>query len=191
MLREIELEFAQLNHRWKLLCELFENDHNVDLLNRSGAHIFSLFQKLAVDDAMMALCRISDPPKSFGKSNNSLKFYYEQKKGHLDLGARQELERLFNNLDKVMIKIRSMRNLAISHTDHEVATKITNLTSIKYDEIESAIGLVREILNNLFESSGKYMPVTQGTTSATLLEVLSNGLKLQEANNQLNSDALG
>ncbi len=56
MLSEIELEFAQLNHRWKLLCDLFVDDSTVDLMNKSGSHVFTLFQKLVIDDVI--LCNV-------------------------------------------------------------------------------------------------------------------------------------
>lgn len=189
MLSEVELEFAQLNHRWKLICELFANDQNIELLNKSGAHIFSLFQKLTIDEVMMALCRISDPPKTCGKSNNSLKFYFEQRKGQLDAGAISKLDDMFGNLDNFMINIRKMRNLAISHSDHEVATKITNLPNISYDEIESTMELICKILNKIFDTRGKYMPATRGSAKASLLKILSYGLKVQEANTSLNTGA--
>ncbi len=178
MLSEIELEFAQLNHRWKLLCDLFVDDSTVDLMNKSGSHVFTLFQKLVIDDVILSLCRLSDPPRSCGKENNSLKYHFGKKRNHMAPEVVVETEDLFSKLDKEMSNIRDTRNWAMSHSDLEIATKLKDLPNITYDEIESIIELACKILNRIFETRGKYVPTSRGTSATTLLKVLSRGLEI-------------
>lgn len=172
MLSELELEFAQTRHRWKIFIELYESNENVELLNKSGAHIFSLFQKLVIDDTMMSLCRICDPEKSYGKENNSLRYHYEKSKSNLDSQLKVEIESLLDELKNKTENIRNMRNKAISHNDLEIALKQADLPQITYDEIEQSMDLICKILNKLFGTTGQYIPTTHGTSSHTLLEIL-------------------
>jgi len=181
MLSEIELEFSQLKHRWKLFCELYDKNEDVELLNKSGAHIFGLFQKLVIDDAMLALCRITDPPKSCGKNNNSLNYHFEERKYEMDSSLKNEILTLFESLNESMKNIRHMRNLGISHSDYDIAVKRKSLPNITYSEIEESIELVGEILNKLFNTTGQYLPTTSGTAGKYLLKILSEWHKIEKA----------
>ncbi len=176
MLSKLELEFAQLRHRWKLFCELYDKEENVELLNKSGAHIFSLFQKLAIDDTMLALCRICDPPKSCGRPNNSLKYHFESVRNIIDSKKVRNIENQIKSLDVHMENIREIRNKGVSHNDYAVAIGSSDLLKVTYDEIELSIKMVRKILNQLFGTRGEYMPVTNGSGSNTLLRILSNNV---------------
>src|SRR4030042_5336764 len=79
ILQAIEDEFILLKYHWKIFCQLYgSGPENIELLNKSGSNVFQLLQKLIIDDAMLKLCRLTDPPKSAGKETASIKGYLEK-----------------------------------------------------------------------------------------------------------------
>jgi HEPN superfamily AbiU2-like protein len=162
LFQAIEKEFIQLNYRWEIFRQLYDSgQENVDLLNKSGSNVFQLMQKLLLDDVMMCLCRLTDRDKSMGNENASLKNIY--KKIVLPDLIAEEVSELLTELDKHMKKITTLRNKALSHYDLTHALNTELLPKITYDEIDSSIETIRDILNKisgeLLDSSNEYVPM--------------------------------
>jgi hypothetical protein len=176
MLSKLELEFADIKYRWRIHSELFDDDENVNLLNRCGGQVFSMLQQLMVYDTLAAICRLCDPAKSAGQENNSIYNQYEKQKSKLNDSEVQEIDALLSCLESKMKNIRFLRNKAMSHNDLGVSEKAIMLPSIKYGEVDEVIELAGNLLNKIFRVSGTYSSVTAfGLGVTKLLEVLRAG----------------
>lgn len=176
MLSQLEMEFAQIKYRWRMYSELFDDNDNVNLLNRCSGKVFAMLQRLLVYDTLAALCRLSDSAKSMGQENNSIYNHYEKQKESLSKLEIQEVDLLLVFLEDKMKGIRILRNKAISHNDLGVAENAIRLSDITYGEIDEVIGLVGKILNKIFKVSGSYESVTAFSPGVSkLLKVLMAG----------------
>jgi len=174
-LTPIELEFAQIRYHWKIFCELFDNEKNVQLLNKSGSEVFRLFQRLLINDTMQSLCRIADPAQSYGNSNNSLRHHFDIIRKTLDSSSQDEIRNHLTALDLQLESIKKMRNKVLSHNDLAVVQKSADYPEVSYDDIEKTIDLICQILHKLFKTNGQYMPTSAVGGTSILLNVLSRG----------------
>src|ERR1700690_3989680 len=59
-----------LHSKWSEFQELFgDGSPRLDLLNRAAPNFFHLLQKLLYEDAMLHLCRLTDPAETRVKGN--------------------------------------------------------------------------------------------------------------------------
>ena len=181
LLNAIEREFIQLCYRWQLFCQLFDSGQkNIDLLNKSGSNVFQLLQKLIIDDAMLALCRLSDPDKSMGKENASIRNMLKKVRAELSDEDAREIDAKLSELKEHMNKISILRNKAISHTDYEHALNTVLLPRPTYGELEDSMKAIERMLNiitgKLYNYSSSYLPsMPYGHDGNKLLHVLSKG----------------
>lgn len=179
LLNAVEREFTQLHYRWLIFCQLFDSGQDkVDLLNKSGSNVFQLLQKLIIDDVMMSLCRLSDPPKSMGYENASLKNLVEKLEQKLPVESQNVITAKFAELQKHLAQIAILRNKALSHTDLNHALNTESLPRPTYNELEGAIGAITNILNEItgrvFDYTSNYIPhLPFGCDGNKLLSVLA------------------
>jgi len=164
LLNAIEREFIQLRYRWVMFGQLFDSGQdNVDLLNKSGSNVFQLLQKLIIDDVMMSLCRLSDPPRSMGHENASLRNLFGKLEQELPSESQEKINAKLAELGEHLEKVTTLRNKALSHTDMTHALNTELLPRPTYDEIEGAIDAVTSVLNEItgrvFDYSSDYNPL--------------------------------
>lgn len=147
----IDSSVHSLTYRWKIFCELFDSgEDNIKLLNSSGAAVFGLMQRLMLDDAILHLSRLTDPASSGkNKDNASLKYLVELAKGHLDVNAVAGIEAKLSKLEAHVSSVRVHRMKALAHADLNHATKTEALPEIRYDDLEAAMQLCRELVMEL------------------------------------------
>ena len=62
---ELQNDFVWLQRKWSNFQELFgSGQERIDLLNRAASNFFYFLHRLLLEDAMLHLCRLSDPPKT-------------------------------------------------------------------------------------------------------------------------------
>jgi len=150
LLNAVNKQVIQLSYRWKIFCQLFDSGQdNIELLNKSGSNVFELFQRLVLDDAMISLSRLTDPEKSSGNENASVRNLLEKAKSHLKISTVTEVEAQITELDNYVLSIRKHRNKALAHSDLEHALNATALPPVTYDELESAMKTLQAIVNKI------------------------------------------
>jgi hypothetical protein len=66
---ELRNEVEWLQFKWSEFQELFEKGaQRIDLLNTVASKFFYFLHKLLFEDAMLHLCRLTDPPNDVGPS---------------------------------------------------------------------------------------------------------------------------
>ncbi len=62
---ELRDDVDWLRRKWSNFQELFgKGQERIDLLNRAASNFFYFLHRLFFEDAMLHLCRLSDPPKT-------------------------------------------------------------------------------------------------------------------------------
>lgn len=143
----------QLSFRWKIFCQLFDSGpDNIALLNASGAEVFGLFQRLALDDVIMALSRLTDPASS-GRNksdeNANIKYLLQNATDSLDQDTNAELQASLARLEDHVKNLRVHRNKALAHADLRHTLNPDALPQVLYDDLEGAMKECRNLMGKL------------------------------------------
>ncbi|MBM3551120.1 MAG: hypothetical protein FJX45_05000 [Alphaproteobacteria bacterium] len=173
-------QVIEISTHWKLYLQLFDSGtDNVDLLNASGSFVFGLLQRLMLYDITLAVARLTDPEASGqGKHRNenaSLKNLVSKVRKELAESDSQEIEKLLEQLDARVEKIRLHRNKLQAHAD--LKTSVQGLPGIAYDDLESAMAIIHKLVTIAGRAAGHNIlhfdvSFTYGTDGRKLLETL-------------------
>lgn len=143
----------QLSFRWKIFCQLFDSGpENIALLNASGAEVFCLFQRLALDDVIMTLSRLTDPAysgRNKSDENASIKYLLQNADNLLDQGIKSELQDSLARLEGHVKNLRVHRNKALAHADLQCTLQPETLPQVLYDDLEGAMKECRNLASKL------------------------------------------
>jgi len=134
--------------RFNEFRELFSRAEDVELQNAlTGGSLTWDIQRVLWDDLLLRVCRLTDPPKSGGKSNLSvtrLTSYCEEK----DPKLAQNVQRLVKGAEDKARFARDWRNRYISHADWERAvSRAKPLEPASLQQIGDALDAVHSVLN--------------------------------------------
>ena len=170
-----------LSYRWKIFCQLFDSGQdNVDVLNKSGSNVFELFQRLALDDVMMSLSKLTDPEGVGGKENASVKNLLAKASAHLEPASNAEIEALMAKLDGHVENLRKHRHKVLAHADLRHAFTACALPAVTYDDLENSMAtlqsIISKIASEIYGWTTAYDPIIPyGCGGDTLLTVLKRG----------------
>jgi hypothetical protein len=143
----------QVSFRWKIFCQLFDSGpENIALLNASGAEVFYLFQRLALDDVIMALSRLTDPAYSGKKKsdeNANIKYLLQNAAKLLDQDTNDELQASLTRLEGHVEGLRVHRNKALAHADLQHTLQPDALPQVLYGDLEGAMKECRNLMSKL------------------------------------------
>lgn len=181
----IDRNVQQVFTRWEIYTQLFDNGRkNVDLLNASGSYVFCLLQHLLLDDAILALSRLTDPPATGKHENASIKHLIGLVRPSLTPSDANDVDVSLGKLEKCVSNARTHRDKAIGHADLQHAVGSASLPGIAYTDLEGAMQELQKLMLRLGSSSirrvGGYRPIIAfGTDGNALLKHLRNAKGLQ------------
>ncbi|MCB1470528.1 MAG: hypothetical protein KDK08_26030 [Rhizobiaceae bacterium] len=139
-------EWCDLWLTWKQFENLFgHGPERVELLNKAGAAFFYRVDRHFFEAVTLALCRLSDPVKSAGKSNLTV-MRFEQFMDTEDRKTR--MSELLEAVKTATEFARDWRNRRISHNDYEL--KIGTAEPLK----DATRDLMNEAISALFQVLG-------------------------------------
>jgi hypothetical protein len=140
----------ELHVRWKLYRYLYaDRDERRALLNRNAPNIFGVLQAVLFDDCVLRLCRLTDPP-STGPHKSATVF---ELSSLLDASIADAIDAEFqsklSDLRTAMVKVRSVRNNRIAHSNLALASRVSREPSddLSVNEMDSAVRLLAKCLN--------------------------------------------
>src|SRR5258708_12664398 len=69
---QLEKSVITLNAKWNQFIELYATSENtVELLNKTANWFFKTFQRVLMDDILLSICRLTDPPE-MGRHHQNL-----------------------------------------------------------------------------------------------------------------------
>lgn len=187
--RELSNEETWLRLKWQNYRALYSNPETVTILNESAGSFFGMCQRVFFDDAISALCRITDRAETFGRENVSLK----RLMGELDNTNHSCLisnaDNALSDIEQKVAKIRIYRNKRIGHNDLQTSTNANDnpITGISRQDVTDTIDAIRDFLD-LFEIHFDQTSTAKIVTGAwdgaeTLVNYLKRANELREKDN--------
>lgn len=170
--------------KWEEFESLFgASQAQVDLLNGSAPLFFRIVQDLLWEDALIHLCRMTDPPSRGKKQNLTIQNLPDLVKPEI----RKSLETLISQADQKTQFARDWRNRRIAHKDLDLAlkTSIKALTPGSRSQVTCALQGVASALNFLENhycgSLVMYKDIKSVHGAESLLYYLGEGLDAEAA----------
>lgn len=113
-------EWSDLWLTWKQFENLFgHGPERVELMNRAGASFFYRVDKLLFESVALAVCRLSDPIQSAGKTNLTVRLFEK----YMDTNERKtKIQELLKEVISSTEFSRDWRNRKIGHNDYALKT---------------------------------------------------------------------
>ena len=173
-----------LHIKWKQYVELYgTKPERIELLNEAASLFFSVVQQVLWDDTLLHLTRLTDPPRSFGKPNLTLRLLPPLIDNDI---VRSTVEALINDACKRTGFARDWRNRRIAHSDLQLALeeKARPLEHASRQQVREALAAVDAVLNSVsehfFDFTTRFDLVSYSQGDAgSLLYVIRDGLKVE------------
>ncbi|MGE5111389.1 MAG: hypothetical protein ACM3JB_11065 [Acidobacteriaceae bacterium] len=176
-------ECVTLHWKWEEYVALFgKNAETVALLNKSAGAFFRIVQDMLFEDVLIHISRLTDPPKSAGKSNLTLRRLPVLIAGPL----RKDLDRLLAECEAKCAFARDWRMRRIAHNDLELALgdpHAVPLASASRRAVNEALKSIAALLNAVemhFKNSTVMYELHPLGNAESLLYVLRDGLRAEE-----------
>jgi hypothetical protein len=185
---ELYNECAWLHIKWNQYVELYgAKPERIDLLNRSASLFFRVVQDALLEDTLLNLARLTDPPKSAGKNNLTV-----QRLPALitDAEFRIEIQNLVDVAIDATAFARDWRNRHIAHKDLALALSegAEPLAPASRKHVKDALLAVSRILQRInefyFKSDLYFGPIAEPYGALALLYVIRDGVEAEERRQQ-------
>lgn len=150
---------THFHHCWQELCwissvwdiheTIFQNIETVKLMNDTNEYVSHAIQKIFFEYVVLGICRLTDPPKSNGKNNLTVKSLQELVKNEF----KEEVYLKLSEIDDATISHRDWRNRYISHTDFNLRIASAEpLRGVNRISTTNAISKLNDVLDSIYIS---------------------------------------
>ena len=177
-------EVTYLHAKWKIYRQVYAGgQEEIDVLNRTASFFFHVVHWALLEDTVLGISRLTDPPESFGNQNRCLALLVDRvnEQGLEDLHA--DLAQDFEEINGLVEPFRIWRNKRIAHSDLTTALKLSGepLPGISRASIEEALTSIRKFMNRanlyFFDSETLYEHFQTSTGGDRLLQLLDKAEK--------------
>jgi hypothetical protein len=162
-------DVASLQIKWNTYLELFSDQETTDLLSALAQGFFQAIEESLRDDMTMAICRLSDRPRSKGKHNLSIPTLVQRCR-HIE-----RVSDLFKDFVVACEPVRQYRNKRVGHNDLNTTIKPHDnpLPGIGRRQIDTILRLASQILNLVYrhyvgDAELHFKPVQVGDAGALI-----------------------
>lgn len=178
-------ELAWLYRKWGEYVVLFGTKQSrIELMNKAASSFFRIIQDSLWEDTILHIARLTDKPKTFGKSNLSIQSISELL---IDDQLKNEVDLLIHEAIMKSEFCRDWRNRRIAHRDLKLAIEegINPLMPANREKVKEALKAISDILNALshyYLQSSTMFEISSGKTGSaiSLLHLIRDGLKAEE-----------
>jgi HEPN superfamily AbiU2-like protein len=177
-------EVAWINQKWAQYVELFGiSPERIDLLNRAAPSMIRTVQDTLWEDVLLHLARLTDPPKSMGRGNLSVR--------HLAaLLASSPINANVESLATAALAAcefaRDWRNRRLAHRDLDLALgqSVQPLAPASRAAVKVSLAALEELLNavslHYLDSTTFFHLGPGGEDAVSLLYLLKDGLQSRD-----------
>jgi hypothetical protein len=139
-------DVASLQSKWDFYQKLFNVEQNTELLSELAQWSFNIIEESLRNDMTMAICRLSDPSKSFKKENLSLAYLVE------NCPEIAGLDTMLIEFQNSCEPVSKYRNKQVGHNDLNTVIKPREnpLPGINKEQITKIVKLASNLLNCVF-----------------------------------------
>jgi hypothetical protein len=180
LFHELWNEVGSLHIKWQEYVELFgKKPSRIDLLNQSAPVFFGIVQESLWENVLLHLARLTDPPKSAGKNNLTLK----RLPNLVDTEIRETIIKQIAYAEEKIGFCRDWRNRHIAHRDlklamgeHAEPLKPASRAKVK-DALKSIVMILNTISEYYMKSTMAFDLITEPGAAEDLLYVLDDGIR--------------
>lgn len=166
-----------IQETWLVYRQLFgTSQERVDLLNDFVPGFAGLTQRVMLDDVILAICRLFDPPTQSGNENLSLWRLVESLDPKPDEAQAKAWAGRVNAIKTKANALMARRHKRIAHND----IAITKLPDVTRQLIEEVLLAIRELLNEFHPQPISYECVDLFGDGDALIEDLQLAGRLRE-----------
>lgn len=177
-------ELAWVYSKWGEYAALFgAKPSRIDLLNDAAGHFFRIVQDSLWEDTLLHIARLTDPPKSAGKENLTIKRLPQV------IGEKSLETRVLDLIDVAVDKThfcRDWRNRRLAHRDLALALSsgaepLVGASRVKVTEaLESIDGVLNAVSNHYLDSTTMFEGIGGYGSAESLLYILDDGLRAEQ-----------
>ena len=177
---ELSDDFAWLQVKWGEYRELYgTSPERIDLINSAAGLFFRILQDTMWEDALLHLCRLTDPAVMGKKQNLSINALPELCTDEI---LREAVKTLVGKAVVATSFARDWRNRHIGHRDRPLALgSVRPLSAASRAQVTNAISAIHRVLNEISEQLlGSTLAddvIIPPTGAEALLYVLRDGIK--------------
>lgn len=175
-------ELAWLYAKWSEYVEMFgTKSSRIELVNHAAGRFFRMVQDSLWEDALLHVARLTDPPKSKGKDNLTIRRLPQ-------LIHESDAKKMVSELIRVAVDkadfCRDWRNRHIAHKDLGLALKsgAEPLKDASRAKVKEALDSIAEVLNAIsahhMDSTTAFGGVGNWNGAVSLLYVIDDGLRV-------------
>jgi len=154
LFHELWTNVAHLHLNWKNYRSLFgTSPERIELLDWTASSFFGLLDGILRHDVVLAIARLTDPPRSAGKDNASLARLIDMLTPFIDAALVDELRSELKDLQAYCEPVRQLRNRLLAHDDLATALQYhpDPLPGISRAYIEGVLEKLRKLLGDIEE----------------------------------------
>lgn len=177
-------EVAWINKKWAQYVALFgTNSERIELLNRAAPSMIRTVQDTLWEDVLLHLARLTDPPKSMGKANLSVRHLAALLAG-APIGTKADS--LAATALSACEFARDWRNRRLAHRDLDLALgqSVQPLAPASRAAVKESLVALEELLNSVslhyLDSTTRFDLGPGGEDAVSLLYLLRDGLRFQD-----------
>jgi hypothetical protein len=178
-------EVSLLHLYWGEFLELFgTNDKRIERLNQSAPGFFQMLQGQQFETNMLHMARLTDSPKSVGKSNLTVRNLPDLV---ADAGLKKQVTDLFEEAKDKTRFCRDWRNRRFAHHDLALAVgdgKAVALKAPTKQKVRAALEALADLLNAIerhyYRGMCDFTAISAHRGAATLLFTLGFGVKARK-----------
>lgn len=177
-------EVVWLHNEWDEYVQLFgTKPSRITLMNKAAPRFFRMVQDELMDAVVIRIARLTDPPKSTGKSNLSIQQLPLLIKNE---SFSKEVLNIVTDALKAAEFCRTRRHRRIAHTSLDLALEVLKepLPNLTRDNINAAIVSLAKVLNavsfHYVKSTTAFDVVSNPGGAQSLLRIVEYGLAKKE-----------
>ncbi len=179
----IDNEVSWVHLIWKVFRQLYAEKATVELLNRVAPTWAKIQQDALLDDVMLSLTRLTDPPETFNCENLVLDRLVPLARASGDEKIVQTVIDGIQGVKDACADLRKHRNKRLAHNDLTTSLADEGMLLPSRQIIETALSLIRNIMNaiNVHFRGGPtmYKEVSSQGEADPLIACLNDGLRLR------------
>jgi hypothetical protein len=142
-------EISDVNTKWKIYKQIYySSEENLELLNEFAPICFKYFQRVLIDDILISICKLTDPPQTGCNNNLSLLKLIKLIDADSDLNSDSMV--IYIKIEYFSNVVKDHRNKRIGHNDYDLkAFGVKKLKNIPYATIDEILDLITSFINGI------------------------------------------
>lgn len=186
LLYSLHNEIIWLTFRWTEFKELYgTKETRIELMNETAPLLFYMIQKVFWENLLVGVCRITDPPKTSGKKNMTIR---SLPNFLTDRDFKIQIESEINTLLVESEFCRDWRNRWIAHADFDLTTEQHHakpLAPATRKQLKEVIERIHSIYNKIelryLKTTTVFGYLKSGRGAIALLHKIESGARFDKA----------